>query len=304
MPSGSDNGVESPRYGKKSQRPSPVIHLVHFRYHNPGDLQLRLLHCATARLVRWNHPDLSAPYWRLYLHVEPGASVHWAGETHALCPGNAYLIAPETGFATSLSGQVTQYFVHFTLTPALICDPGVYPVSVTAEMRSLLALATRNYEWEDVEGGEPGCGPWEEETAGEVSPEKAVIAWNALALLALGGLGNGVLRERRLDVRVLRVLEHIERHVAAKHSLEDFARIAGMHPRAFIRLFREETGITPMACLLNRRVAMACDMLHHTSRSIDEIAAATGFYDRYHFSNTFRRLREVTPAEFRNLHRR
>lgn len=275
------NGPTSPKHVRKAHRPSPDIHLVRFHYHNPGDLQLRLLHCATARLLRWLHPDLPAPYWRLYLHSESGALLGWNGRRVPLDPDRAWLIAPDTHFGTVLEKEVTQFFVHFTLTPAFTTGPGVYSTPLTAAMRELHAAASG-------------------ETA-EHAPEQAVIARNALVLLALRGLPEGVLRERALDARVARVLERMEDDPTGRHALPDLAALAGMHPRAFIRLFREETGMTPMACLRARRVSMACDLLHHSNHSIDEIATLTGFYDRYHFSKAFRQLREVTPVAFRRL---
>jgi AraC-like DNA-binding protein len=257
------------------------------RHHNPGDLQLRLLQCVTARLNRWEHGNLSAPYWRLYLHSGKGAAVRWRDRTTALDPRHAWLIAPDTDFGAVLERPVTQDYIHFTLAPAFGAQPGVYPVNRTPAMRMLHARATA--------AGEGGRRA--------VSSEGAVIAWNALVLLALDGLPAGTLRERRLDARVLRVLEHIERDVAGPHTLEELARVAGMHARALIRLFRHETGVTPMASLRARRVALACDLLHHSNRPIDDIAALTGFCDRYHFTKTFRRLREVSPGAFRQLQR-
>jgi AraC-like DNA-binding protein len=42
-------------------------------------------------------------------------------------------------------------------------------------------------------------------------------------------------------------------------------------------------------------------MLHHGERKIDDISAAVGFCDRYHFTKTFTRLREMSPGAFRAL---
>lgn len=272
---------------KKSHTPSKDIHLVQFQYRNPGHLQLRLLHYAKAKLMHWKHPNLSTPYWRLYLHSEDGAGTVWQGKNIRLTSDQAWLIAPDTAFGTTLEKHLTQYFVHFTLAPVYTCPPGIYPVAITPAMQSLLPLVK--------EGSTPDAN-------GQVaSPERVVVANNAFVLLALYGLPDGLLRERRLNERVLRVMEHIEREVSTIESLEELAQIAGMHPRSLIRVFKQEIGVTPMESLRSRRMALACDMLHHTNLSIEQIAAQTGFCDRYHFSRTFRRLYEVTPAAFRRL---
>lgn len=245
-----------------------------------ADLQLRLLECVTAELDRWEFPNLAAPYWRLYLMTGEGAEVRWAGRTIPLRPGCAWLIAPDTAFGTALKKPVTQCYVHFTLAPGVLSAPGVHAVPLTRELRR-----------------------WHRRALLAASPETGGVAWQVVVLSALDALPAGALSARAVDVRVLRVLEHIERDAGAPHTLESLAAIAGMHARALIRLFRQETGDTPMASLRARRIALACELLHHSDRKIDDIAAAAGFCDRYHFTKTFRAMREITPGAFRVLQR-
>ncbi len=208
----------------------------------------------------------------------PGAEIRWGGKTLALHPEYAWLIAPDTAFGTALRRPATQCYVHFTLAPGMMAAPGVHAVPLTKEMRRLhkRALAAE-------------------------TPESGGIAWQIVVLNALDTLPVGTLSERRMDPRVQRVLAHLERDPGTAHTLESLATIAGMHARALIRLFRQETGNTPMASLRARRIALACELLHHSDHKIDDIATEVGFCDRYHFTKTFRRLREITPAAFRVL---
>lgn len=243
-----------------------------------ADLQLRLLECVTASIERWEFPNLAAPYWRLYLMTDAGATVHWDGKIIPLKPACAWLIAPDTAFGTKLMHPVTQCYVHFTLAPGLVSAPGVHAVSLTEEMQR-----------------------WHRRALAASTPASGGMAWQILVLSALDGLPEGALSERKPDPRVRRVLDRIEREPGGAHTLESLADEAGMHARALIRLFRQETGTTPMASLRARRIALACELLHHSDRTIDDIAAAVGFCDRYHFTKTFRALREITPAAFRVL---
>ncbi|MFA6960391.1 MAG: AraC family transcriptional regulator [Opitutaceae bacterium] len=245
-----------------------------------ADLQLRLLLCVTAELERWSSPNLAAPYWRLYLMKGTGAGVRWDGRTVELSPDKAWLIAPDTAFGAELRMPVTQVYVHFTLVPGLVAERGVHEVPLTAAMRRACVRGQR-----------------------AKTPEEGGVLWSTLVLLALGGLPAGVLSERQVEARVARVQAHIEREPGGAHTLETLARVAGMHERALIRLFRKETGDTPMAWLRARRVSLACELLHHGDRKIDDIATAVGFCDRYHFSKTFMRLREMPPAAFRAMQR-
>ena len=273
------NAQEAPSCVQKSRKVTTGEISIRERAHGMCvDLQLRLLLCVTARMDRWTFRNLAAPYWRLYLMDGPGAEVRWAGTTTALRPECAWLIAPDTAFGTALRRPATQYYVHFTLAPGVVAAPGVHAVPLTKVMRR-----------------------WHERAMAAGTPEAGGIAWQVLVLSALDALPAGTLSERALDPRVLRVLEHIERDLGMEHTLANLATVAGMHGRALIRLFRQETGDTPMAFLRARRVALACELLHHSDRKIDDIAAAVGFCDRYHFTKTFRRLREITPAAFRVL---
>ncbi|MET0263000.1 MAG: AraC family transcriptional regulator [Rariglobus sp.] len=257
---------------------TPQVAIRHREHSRCADLQLRLLECVTAEIDRWEFPNLAAPYWRLYVMDGDGADVRWGGRTIQLEPESAWLIAPDTAFGTSLRKPVTQFYVHFILAPGVVSGPGVHAVRMTKEMRR-----------------------WHARAIGADTPEAGGIAWQVLVLNALDGLPPGTLSERTLDPRVQRVLEHIEREPGAPHTLASLGQLAGMHARALIRLFRQETGDTPMASLRARRIALACDLLHHSDRKIDDIAVAAGFCDRYHFTKTFRQLRDTTPAAFRVL---
>ena len=275
----SANALESPACVKKSHEVATPEIVIREREHGMcGDLQLRMLICVTARMDRWTFPNLAAPYWRLYLMGGSGAEVRCGGKTLALRPDRAWLIAPDTAFGTALRRPVTQCYVHFTLAPGLVSAPGVHAVPLTPDMRR-----------------------WHERAVVAVTPETGGIAWQVLVLHALDALPAGTLSERRTDPRVQRVFAHIQRDLTADHTLDSFAVVAGMHARALIRLFRQETGDTPMAFLRARRIALACELLHHGNRKIDDIATAVGFCDRYHFTKTFRRMREITPAAFRML---
>lgn len=279
MPRISANARKAPACVEKSHEVITDNVAIREREHGLcADLQLRLLQCVTAQLDRWAFPNLAAPYWRLYLTHGRGAEVSWGGRTLALRPECLWLIAPDTPFGTALRRPVTQCYVHFTLSPGLVSGPGVHAVPLTAEMRR-----------------------WHENAVAAKTPETGGIAWQALVLHALSALPEGTLSERRTDPRVQRVLALIERQPGAPHTLESLAELAGMHARALIRLFRQETGDTPMAFLRARRIAVACELLHHSDRKIDDIATAVGFCDRYHFTKTFHQLREITPAAFRVL---
>lgn len=99
----------------------------------------------------------------------------------------------------------------------------------------------------------------------------------------------------QLDRAVAWLREHFREPV----EVARLARIAGMSPRQFNRLFREAFGTNPRDFLVKTRVQAACAALRDSPASIAEIAVEAGFYDQSSFTRHFRRHMGVTPLRYR-----
>ncbi|NMO16677.1 helix-turn-helix transcriptional regulator [Pyxidicoccus fallax] len=127
-----------------------------------------------------------------------------------------------------------------------------------------------------------------------------------LALAASIGaqLGRAPRSEVPRDSRTARdsvqaALAEIEHGSADELRLGDLARVAGLSPYHFLRVFKRETGVTPHRFLTQVRVRRAIELLRDTSRPVTEIALDVGFGDLSNFINTFRREVGCSPARFR-----
>ena len=94
-------------------------------------------------------------------------------------------------------------------------------------------------------------------------------------------------------------MDRMEQDYARKLTLNDLADTAHLQKNYFCRLFREATGVTPMAYLNQVRVQNARRLLRSTDLSLTEIALRTGFWDSSHFSRTFRRIAGSPPSQLR-----
>lgn len=65
------------------------------------------------------------------------------------------------------------------------------------------------------------------------------------------------------------------------------------------RQFHRETGVTFSTFLMHTRIDASCHLLVNTDRPIAEISEAVGYHDTTFFHNTFRRIKGMTPYEFR-----
>ena len=105
------------------------------------------------------------------------------------------------------------------------------------------------------------------------------------------------------DHRVEAICELIEGNLREKYSNTELAERAGLSRNSFIRLFREKTGETPQQFRLRKSVEYAAGELHYSTHSIDEIAEAAGFSDRFHFTKVFGRFMQMPPAAYRRITR-
>ena len=100
-----------------------------------------------------------------------------------------------------------------------------------------------------------------------------------------------------------RVLSYITDHLGAKLSLEHLASISGYRPDYFGKLFRREIGLGVSEYICNRRIECACYELEYSSRTVDEIAVETGFFDTSYFIKMFKRYCGCTPLQYRRKHK-
>jgi transcriptional regulator GlxA family with amidase domain len=84
--------------------------------------------------------------------------------------------------------------------------------------------------------------------------------------------------------KLRRIHAWMESGIRTPPSLDEMAAHAAMSRRSFLRWFPSETGETPVAYLRRLRIREACRLLRFGNQSVDEIAEATGFANRYHFT--------------------
>lgn len=98
---------------------------------------------------------------------------------------------------------------------------------------------------------------------------------------------------------VARVRDFIRSTLGQRITLEDLAAIAGYSRFHFVRAFKYSTGVPPYGYVLRERIAVARDLLDHSTLPIAEIAQRCGFSTHTHFSTRFREIVGLTPADYR-----
>ena len=96
------------------------------------------------------------------------------------------------------------------------------------------------------------------------------------------------------------VVSYIEDHYSEKISLDQIAENMYLSPFYISRIFKGETGNTPIRHLINLRLEKAKELLESGYQgSIQEVAALVGYDDAYHFSKLFKKRYGVSPSQAR-----
>lgn len=98
---------------------------------------------------------------------------------------------------------------------------------------------------------------------------------------------------------LLRIKRFVRAHISESLTLDDLAREVSISRFYFSRVFRKQTGMTPMNYLRRLRVEAAETLILRTPLALKTIAAQVGFADEYHFSRVFRRETGHPPSALR-----
>jgi AraC-like DNA-binding protein len=99
--------------------------------------------------------------------------------------------------------------------------------------------------------------------------------------------------------RLRQICQRIQDHLSEALSRDDAAAHARMSPAAFSRFFKARTGKTFQDFVCELRIGRACRLLGEPEMNITEIALASGFENVSSFNRAFRRLRELSPSDYR-----
>jgi len=81
-------------------------------------------------------------------------------------------------------------------------------------------------------------------------------------------------------------------------SLDEVASQAGLSPRQFRRLCREQTGLSPKLLARILRFRYAISRVHDERGEHAGLAADCGYFDQSHFIADFQRFSGQTPANY------
>lgn len=99
---------------------------------------------------------------------------------------------------------------------------------------------------------------------------------------------------------VKRIVKYLNENYNKKISLEQIAHNMYLSPVYISKIFKEETGESPINYLIKIRLEKARDILIKSNdTSIKSIANEVGYEDAYHFSKLFKKYYGISPLYYR-----
>jgi AraC family transcriptional regulator of arabinose operon len=230
--------------------------------------------------------------WLLFHTVAGCGRFGTAAEDVAALPGVTTLIRPGTRHDYGVepqSGRWHFYWAHFHPRPdwlALLDWPQVAP--------GIMQLWPGGQAQRRIVTGLTDAIRW----ADSVLAQGELLSLNAFESVLLwcasqsGSAG-------RIDDRLLRAIDLIDRDLRADLDVTRLARVGNLSVSRFAHLFRSQLGVSPQRFVERRRLDAAARLLDLTSRPVSSVAAEVGFANPLYFSSRFRRQTGLSPTAYR-----
>ncbi len=263
----------------------------------PDDLRLRYHSCRRFHYDKPTFPPLfSRPYTVIAVYTNGKAEIGFADcskapivlqtgdicilpancrrHTKSLSPGGADFIA--AGFLFEVRGGMD--FLNFFDIPS---HPGK---SANGILRNLL---------EELFGLEKDA-PGRTDLQKNVSRQRIGYAMLE-SILAMSTLKPGMFSMRRL----LPAVEYLNDNFNARPDLPKLLQMSGFSRTHFFRVFKSQTGTTPIEYVKRRRLREALLLLQASNLNIAEIGNKVGWPDQFYFSKIFKAAIGMPPSAYR-----
>ena len=101
------------------------------------------------------------------------------------------------------------------------------------------------------------------------------------------------------DVQFKAILDFIRSNYANTIDVPQMAFAAGVSERECYRIIEACAGTTPAAYLRAYRINRACELLAHTTRTVQTVARQCGFMTASHLGQVFKEQMGCTPSIYR-----
>ena len=100
------------------------------------------------------------------------------------------------------------------------------------------------------------------------------------------------------DNRITGVINYIRENLSKSLTIADLSKRAFMSESNFHRVFKNETGMSPIDFINNERIKLATSLLQNPDIKIKEVFALCGFDNRSYFNRLFKKKKNISPGQY------
>jgi len=101
------------------------------------------------------------------------------------------------------------------------------------------------------------------------------------------------------NMEIEKVVYYIDKNMSENIKIENLAEEFGISKFNFNKRFKSSTNVTPHQFIIKKKLDRSKNLLKENSLSLSDITYMLNFSDQSHFSNSFKKMYEMTPREFR-----
>ena len=258
----------------------------------------------------WNWQKVSSPFIRIFYVVEGEAMLHLPEEDVRLKPNHMYIIPAYTTHSYECHGLFKLYYLHTYegfKNEMSLQETYELPTEVSSgnDVEQLFEYICSQQPDARLPEPDPESYDNSSQTSDYVERYQNMALWEKMELRgAMLMIMSHFIREAKpriwtSDERMKRVLNHIHEHITDEVTIEDLANVACVTKTYFIRLFKQEFGISPVQYINRKKVERAQLLLFTTDKSVKEIAYMLGINDHSYFIRLFRKVAGITPQDYR-----
>lgn len=104
--------------------------------------------------------------------------------------------------------------------------------------------------------------------------------------------------------RIRKIKDYIDSHFREEIRIDTLSAMVGMTPNALSRFFKQRTNRSISDYVNEVRLGYASNLLVDSTMTIAEIAFRCGFNTLSNFNRIFKRIKKITPTEFRESYKK
>ena len=263
----------------------------------------------------WNWKQVSSPFTRLYYVTKGCARIVFPDKVQELTPGHLYLIPAFTTHSYECEGLFEHYYIHIyedAQSDSGFLDDFNFPIEMSATEIDLL-LFQRLCEINPtmrLQQSNPMSYDNNLMLLQSIAKNKQRILCDRvesrgiLYQLIARFLKDAQLKSETADDRIQKCLTYIRKNINQNIKIDMLAEIVCLSRDHFIRLFKKETGLTPIQYISIKKMEKAQLLLVSGNMSIKEIAFMLSYEDHSYFIRLFKKITGKTPQDYRKEYRK